>query len=174
MIIVQEIATWWTKQSRAAGAATARNAVPQQIAFPWLPEVDSPSALIYHRIRFDEDTNFRTPEHEIKVSEVPAFKMLRFGCVHITQRDDLVRVTYAYNVLCGGAPERSAVPRQVFTLARGEWGRVVYNGRWSSLSGMAAWTYKQATLNILHAQTLTQPVFAGEPRTIFRDLADLR
>lgn len=170
MIIVQEIITSWTKQSRAAGAGTARNAVPQQLALPWLPEVDSASALIYHRVHFHEHTNFRTPEHEIEVSEVPAFRMLHFGCVIITQRDQLVQVTYAYNVRCGGAPKRSEVPRRVFTLARNEWGRVLQNGRW----GWGAWSYRQTTLNILYAENLTQPIFAGEPKTIFQDLVDLR
>ncbi|MBV9786743.1 MAG: hypothetical protein JOZ51_01105 [Chloroflexi bacterium] len=170
MIVVQEIISAWTKQARAADAATARNAVPQQLDFPWLPEVDSASALVHHRIRFHERTNFGTPEHEIDVSEMMPFNRLRFGCVTITQREQLVQVTYAYNVSCGGAPKRATVPRQVFTLARGEWGRVVYNGRW----GWGAWTYEQTTLNVLHAESLTQPIFAGEPKTIFRDLADLR
>ncbi len=174
MIIVQEISTSWTKQSRSARAASARNAIPDTLPLPWIPAVDSSSALIHHIVRFHEASNFRHPHHELAVHPIIAGKIGYFGCVRITVHNSLVQVQYAYDMFCGGAPERYGLPRQVIALAVHEWGRIQYNGRWSSATGMGAWTYKQTTVNIAYQKDLTQQLFANAPKTTFRDLADLR
>jgi hypothetical protein len=174
MIVVQEIITWWTKQSRSGRVATLRNALPHELVLPWVPEIPSTPALLHHTIRFDEAREFRDPQHEMEVQDVVSCRNMYFGCVRISWDSDIVHVNYTYDMIRGGAPERYGGPRQVFSLSHGEWGRVAYNGRWSSLTGHGDWKYKQTVVNIAFVDQIKNTIFVGEPKTVFRDMADLR
>ena len=75
----------------------------------------------------------------------------------ITHNEEAVSATFAYTQDCGGAPVRINYPRKVPTLALGEWGRILYNGRFSSDEGN--WRYQKVVFNIGYFDALKSNTF---------------
>ena len=173
MTLVQEITVWWTKTSRSAPGAAARNAVPELFALPFRPATMGRFDVVHHGVLVREWTGFDVPEEAVEGHPVLEGRPFRLGCVRVEPGLDVVEVVYAYDFACGGAPERTSRPRRVLRLRAGQWGRVVYNGRFED-RGTGEWLYKKVVANVAHVGGASDAVFSGEPARSFSDLAHLR
>ncbi|MGB8646800.1 MAG: hypothetical protein WCF84_16285 [Anaerolineae bacterium] len=172
MLIVQNIITTWTKKSRAGADAGERNAVLEMLPLPSLPEVAPPDVLIYHEAVFAEQEQF-IPKHRFRMQELIANRWLHYRCVHVRWTAAVVEAKFVYTPTCGGAPQRSEYPRVVLHLARGTWGQIRYNGRFTSMSGDRDWSYRKTVVNIAYCDELMLEPFAGAPVKVFSEMADL-
>lgn len=173
MTIVQEITVWWTKTARSAPGATVRNAVPECFDLPFRPATMARFDVVRHGVLIREWTGFGDPEETVEGHAVTPEQPLRLGCVRIEPGPDAAQVVYTYDFACGGAPERTSRPRPVLRLRAGQWGRVVYNGRFEDRE-TRDWLYKKVVANVAHVADPSEAVFQGEPSKTFSDLAHLR
>ncbi|HEX9952148.1 MAG TPA: hypothetical protein VGB53_10295 [Rubricoccaceae bacterium] len=173
MTVVQEITVWWTKTARSAPGATIRNAVPERFDLPFRPATMARFDIVHHRVLIREWTGFDDREETVEEHRVVAGQPLRLGCVRVEPGPDAVQVVYAYDYTCGGVPERTTRPRPVLLLKPGQWGRVVYNGRFED-RGTGEWLYKKVVANVAHVGDTPEAAFSGEPSKMFSDLAHLR
>ncbi|HEX8297792.1 MAG TPA: hypothetical protein VF594_01415 [Rubricoccaceae bacterium] len=173
MTIVQEITVWWTKRARSAPGATVRNAVPEHFDLPFRPATLARFDIVYHSVLIQEWTGFDQPEETVEEHHLVPDRPFRIGCVRIEPGPDASQVVYAYDLACGGSPERTGRLRPVLRLRAGQWGRVVYNGRFEDRE-TREWLYKKVVANVAHVGDPLEPVFVGEPSKTFHDLAHLR
>lgn len=174
MIVVQEIITDWLKRSRGAASSTAREQILDVLELPYLPGPIEGDAVVHHTVRFGDADEFEQAEHKVELKEFGQQRRLFFGCVRIYPAAEVLRVDYAYNMTCGGAPERTHFPRQVLSLSEGEWGRVVYNGRFSAgFEGLGDWLYRRRVVNVGYLNEPTLEPFGSGLAREFTDLAHL-
>jgi hypothetical protein len=166
-VVVQEIKVEWGAAERGAEAATERNAIPEALSLPSIPETDCPNVLIYDQVTFHKGIH-----HEVRTEELVARSRHYWGCVGVYWDGEQVIATYAYNGNCAGAPERTSYPRDVLHLTAGAWGRIRYNGRWAR-GWRAIWRYHKTVLNIGYIDTVGEDLFMGQPVSEFSDMADL-
>jgi hypothetical protein len=166
ILAVQEVVVTWTKQARGGQEAARRNAIPEAFPLLSIPQINEPLALLHDKVTSFEDTH-----HTQTVDELIPRKRIYFGCVSTHLEEDKIVAIFAYNMSCGGAPVRTDFPRKVLSLPLGSWGRIRYNGRFSSSNGQ--WYYRKTVLNIGHFDTLTEAIFMTKPQREFSDMADL-
>jgi hypothetical protein len=169
MEIIQEITVIWSKLSQSGEQAKRRNAVPEAFTLP-----KSASSIGFHqRICFDEPQGFDVPEKkEVKeFRDYPDFR--RFGAYpgHTRREGELLIVTYAYDATLVGLPYRGQLPREVLQLGPGEWGRIIYNGRFSA---GREWHYRKTVVNVINALAFeSNLLLTTQPKKVFYDVADL-
>ena len=140
MVVIQEVQTSWTKDSRGAPGAVARNAVPERLSF--IPSAGH-HAILEHLARYGEESGFVASE-TVMSYDTPA--SLRYGCVRLVVANSRVQVMWRYDPGYIGAPERDeGPPKEAFVVSVGQWGCVRYNGRLSSDEG---WWYRKVILNV--------------------------
>ena len=171
MIILQEIITHWTKQSRGAERAARRHAVPDILPLPSFSAPPVEPAVVHQLMIYREANGFQNPEQKVNHPTLDRNNQLRSGCVVIHQQQDLIEVVYAYDMNCGGAPERTSFPRKVLALQKNTWGRIQYNGRFVNQRG--EWTYRHTSVNIGYFDHKSLGAFDTPPVRVFHDLADL-
>ena len=94
ILIVQTICSSWTKASRGAPGAVARNTVPECLPIS-LPNTDLDDLqVLYHEIFFEEVTGFQSQKEHISVN--PAIYPPH-GCIKVERIAKEVHVTYKYN-----------------------------------------------------------------------------
>lgn len=171
LVLIQEIATFWTKASRGAAGATARNGVPRALVVPASRELQALEAprepvCVVHAVRYGEANHFRAPlSNEVRVQ--PAADTFRGDNIAVSLVDNAVRVSLAWG---WGAPMRHPV-RSLLTLGGGQWGRVRYNRR---SGGYGGWLYSDCVYNIGLFSALAPDVFVSTgPDKDYEDLADL-
>src|SRR5262245_14038081 len=165
MVVVQEIQTSWTKDSRGAPGAVARNAVPERLAF-------TPSAgrhtVLEHLARYGEESGFVA---SVTVTSYDAPASLRYGCVPLVVDDSRVQVMWQYDSGYIGAPVRDGPPKEAFVVSVGQWGCLRYNGRLTYDEG---WWYRKAVLNVGIFDAPTGSEFlAREPDFTYDQMARL-
>jgi hypothetical protein len=173
IFIIQHIAIHWTKTSRGASGATLRNAVPDQLALPYEPAPEYENTLIEHSAIYSAENRFSEPEQEITQRTLKLGKREKYRCINVRWEDEQAKVVYQYEPFKGGAPKRTEHPRQVLTLAEGEWGQVMYNGRHVSLFRQSGWSYRRDIVNVAVMDESSKNPFTGEPKSTFSDLAHL-
>jgi len=139
MVVIQEVNTSWTKDSRGAPGAVARSAVPERLAF--MPSVGH-RAVLEHLARYSEESGF-VPSETVTSYDAPA--SLRYGCVRLVVEDSHVQVMWLYDAGYIGAPGREGPPKEAFVVSIGQWGYVRYNGRLTYDEG---WWYRKVVLNV--------------------------
>lgn len=171
MIVIQEIKVRWSKESRSGAAAAQRQATPSAWA---LPERPLGSFGLHQELVFEESCHFQFTQARV-LDITDEHRHYLAGCVQVHREPPVVIVMYCYYEEAGGAPERTHHPRQVLQLNVGEWGRVIYNGRFTnSRPTGGAWLYQQVTVNIAHLQHYEPQTFLdGQPVKVFTDLAKL-
>ncbi len=101
-----------------------------------------------HTASYGEGNDFASPSHDSLTSESPG--VIRIGCVRVEPLGGGALVAFEYDFRVAGAPLRDAHPRASskadFELGAGEWGRVLYNGRFSSDEG--GWWYQKTVVNV--------------------------
>lgn len=169
IILVQEIRTDWSKVSRGAPGAAKRAAVPRALPLPLHRADRDFYALFEHRVFFSEWEGFRDPGEQVACSEEVG--QVIYGCVRLKLEGESLRVVWKYDPGYAGAPSRDGNPKQAFTLRPGQWGRVVYNGRFGEDEG---WYYRQTTFNVALAERASACVFTeSEPAHVYKQVAEL-
>ncbi|HEX8500186.1 MAG TPA: hypothetical protein VF659_06295 [Pyrinomonadaceae bacterium] len=148
MILVQHITSSWSKASRGGPSAARRNAVPEALPLPDAAVGKRGNAILRHSASYREDNDFSSPSHDSLTAEGAG--VIRVGCVSVEPLGGGARVAFDYDLRAAGMPPRGAHPRASakadFELAAGEWGRVLYNGRFSSDEG--GWWYQKTVVNV--------------------------
>jgi hypothetical protein len=158
MILVQEITTIWSKQSRGGPLAAARKCGARNLSACLRTYAPTAGGLPAHTIAFGEATDFAHPREQ--VMSYTLTEELRFGCVSITPIGDQVQVIYTYDMGCGGAPQRYGLPQLAFTLHQNEWGQILYNGHFLE---EYTWTYRKHVCNIGVFEQVEAEVFVRRP-----------
>lgn len=172
--IGQWIVTRWTKAARSAPLSARRSAVPEALPLPYVPALPDAGPFLWHQATYREEDQFATPVQVVRADEpFGAADKVTTGCVRVRLEAGLLIVRYTWTSWTGGAPKRSEKVRDVLHLQPGEWGRVVYNGRFSAWSHHG-WTYHKTVLNVGRFRGVPHAPFAGEPAATFTDVADLR
>ena len=166
MIVVQVVRIVWTKASRGAPHATARNALPR--AFP-LAGNPGPYVLERHRLVETAPGTFTASEVERATSlTVPR----REAELLIDAREDRLRLGLQWRsgMLGTGQPRRPD-RRRAIELRPGQTARLVVNGRHASSAGQ--W-YTQDTFNVALVNELAPGLFTdAPPLAVVRLEADL-
>ena len=171
MIIIQEIETTWSKKSREANKASIRNSVPEAFDIPNNKE----DINIYQLYRYEEETEFKDPK--IKIEKFNDKKLNNFfGALRLYYENNILKVKYTYSPENVGAPERTVYPKEVLSLKSGEWGRVIYTGRFcGTYSSYTEWFYKKEVFNIANIEIPNISIFTKtKPKKTFKDIANLR
>lgn len=121
----------------------------------------------------DEGREFAPETLEFEVRALALRQAIEADCAVVRFLGDRVEASWAWQFSCR-APKRNEHPRTVLTLGPGEWGRIEYNGRYSSLAGMAGWKYHRRVINVALVEEVGAVVFEGRPVKEFRSLAELR
>lgn len=169
--VVQAICVRWSKESRGGRNATLRNQVPEVFELPEGLKPLHMETLFFHCLFFDESNLFISPYiSEVLRHDLP--KEFDYSCVQVHPTEVGLRVVYQYNMRCG-APERTPIKRDI-RLQVGQWGRILYNGRFSDIDD-GYWCYEKWTFNIGFFQDPIPHVFLNSPAVkIHSDLALLR
>lgn len=138
VLLIQHIATWWTKASRGAPLASVRNAVPERASIPEPKEKNF--STVIHTIRHDERTNF-IPEEKLFVNAI--FEPVRG--ISVERSNDGTSAAYEYTLDCG-QPERAWMRRKL-AAPLDEWLSVGTNGRFL-LGWDAVWRYEKHVVNV--------------------------
>ena len=137
--LIQLVETHWTKRSRGAPGAVARNAVPQVVRFP---AVTRSEAVLIHRASFSEHGQFAHPAAQ----DFAVFTQADSSRYHleVTHQDDAAKVQFF------GVPNlpTSGRPIDDVLLAPDTWLQIIANVR---LSTDDSWIYRKFVFNIAHA-----------------------
>lgn len=164
--VVQCIDTDWTKQSRGAPGANKRNAIPHALRLPLEQRPPGECSLIEHSSSFYESRGFEDPLLSVSFESIKLGQTIRYGAVHVQKEADRLRVSWIYTPEDAGAPLRPQKKKDVFELALNQWGRVIYNGRFSGMEG-SFWWYHRKVLNIgAFDQPAASAFVATEPHVV--------
>jgi len=159
MILVQTIATSWTKASRGGRLAELRSRVSKQ-----LPAriVDDSAPVIWHAVEYSERNDFAEP---CSVNSTTHMPNNRFGCsnIEIELRQDFAVLTYRYQT---GAPARRFFDKSVnylppehsIEVVNNRWASIEYNGRCSCID-TGNWWYEHVVVNVAVGNPVDANVF---------------
>jgi hypothetical protein len=163
MILVQHIICSWSKASRGGPSAARRNAVPEALPLPDAGVGKRGDALIQHTASYGEGNDFASPSRDSFTAESAG--VISIGCVRVEPLGGGARVAFEYDFRRAGMPPRETHPRAQtktdFELGVGEWGRVLYNGRFSSDEG--GWWYQKTVVNVGCYDEVQAGVFVSTP-----------
>jgi hypothetical protein len=173
LIIIQKIQTGWSKKSRGGKMATERNAVPEALAIPMEKLKDPIDGLIEHSISYYEWQGFSSPQHSSLTQE--AAEKVRFDCLVIEPLGAELKVIFEYDGKYAGMPVRytppGGKPSTRMHLQPGQWGRVLYNGRFAVEEG---WWYDKKVFNIGLFEKLEEDLFtSSQPAQVLSQMAKL-
>jgi hypothetical protein len=162
MVWVQQVDILYTKSSRGAPAATARNKLPR--AFSMQTSGHARYAFEHYRMLEWEDFVPKVTESGT-VPSAPGHQ----GDLVIEASEDIVRLGLRWNRLIG-QPRRYA-QLNAMALRKGQSARLMINGRYTNHSGQF---YTEATYNVAFSDTLRPDVFLGLTQPLLLDMrADL-
>jgi hypothetical protein len=169
-VLVQRIKTVWTKKSRGGRLASLRNAVPEALAVPFEGRRGA-AGFVIHEVVYHEADEFGGPL-SVSLKEF-AGDRLEVGCVTVRLSGDDVVVEYLHSY-GGGAPVRRGrgglAPPRSFALGRGQFGRVIHNGRFSG----DEWWYEKVVVNVGGRGRQSPAAFTrGGPAFVIDDTAAL-
>jgi hypothetical protein len=174
LILIQNIHTSWSKKSRGGKLAIERNAVPDALAIPVGQLKKSVKGLIEHSASYYESHGFSSPHHA-SLTQESAGRLRLHGLV-IEPVGAQLKVTLEYDSGRAGMPLRYAplggIPSTRMHLQSGQWGRVLYNGRFTH--DEADWWYEKQVFNIGLVEKLKEDIFiATQPTQVISQMARL-
>lgn len=102
------------------------------------------------------------------------------GCAFFRQKNNALDVFYKYDEKSGGAPRQHfrdqtgtwiPVAKKAFVLHENQWGRLIYNGRFSMED---EWLYRKTFVNVAWGCFLKEDIFIGsEPFVVYENLVKL-
>lgn len=202
LVLIQEITVKWSKASRGAPGATARNRVPEALPLPagtptqpWpsrfantapttvpFPAANDefPPDILLHHLLFSEWSQLAHPSvYWVPLrSRLPEQCMLQFlhwnvPPLTLEVADGRLKARFPWSYDVG-APRREYRPMwERCSLAPGQWMQIRFNGR-HVYGDDAGWYYEKHVLNIGWVDTLVNDLFVrGLPNYQITDLADL-
>lgn len=137
--LIQLIETHWTKRSRGAPGAVARNAVPEIVRLPAITHSD---LVLIQRAAFSEHDQFAHPATQDFAPFTPADSSQYH--LEISHQDGAAKVRFF------GTPylTTSGRPASDALLMPDSWLRIIANVR---LSTHDSWSYRKFVFNIVHA-----------------------
>lgn len=161
IIVVQHSLTHWTKASRGGEGAVKRNAVPEATILP-LSRIETAGRTgLLHKLAYREENGFARQDEALQLD--PLLSKLIVGCITINLDRDTVSASFRYRWSCCGSPEREWT-RKTLRMAEGEWGQMVYNGRFVDSDG-GRWWYEKKAINIGLFSELSDDVFTRSAPT---------
>jgi hypothetical protein len=154
VVVVQKVLTYWTKASRGGAGATKRNAVPEAATLPLSSAKMAGKTGLLHEVAYRESDDFARKDRPLQLD--PPLSKLVVGCVTINLDRDTVSASFRYSWGCCGSPERGWT-RKTLQIAEGEWGQMIYNGRFVDSDGY--WWYEKKAVNIGLFPELLEDVF---------------
>jgi hypothetical protein len=139
-IVVQEVRTRWTKQSRGGTRAALRSAFPRVLRIPH-PSVGD-SNVLFHLVELDEAADFQPCDRcdNISLDRV----LTRVGTVDLLLEHETLRVQFQWSSL-RGAPRRTNA--RAIRLRPAEWCQGLSNAR----SGYdRSWSYEDISINVAY------------------------
>lgn len=169
MLIIQEIVTRWTKESRGAPGATLRNQVPEFLSVPMPREPMTDESWIYQKSIFDEYRKFEEPFEQLDV--ITPFKLSKFGIADISEREIGVLVDINYGAW-EGAPRRDFLKKKAFQLDLNDVGKINYN--WRIAYDEGGWAYQKTVINMALLNDFVPEIFITKDATqSFEDMPNL-
>lgn len=137
--LIQLIETHWTRRSRGAPEAAARNAVPELLRFP---AVELAESVLLQQIAFHERDGFAPqPLPDFRVFAPNDATRHRLTVEH---RGDVAELRYFGTSFTQKSPPH---PTDVLRLEPGSWLRIVGNRR---TAHDEFWSYEKFVFNIVH------------------------
>jgi hypothetical protein len=153
VVVVQQILTSWSKKSRGGEGAVKRNAIPEVAPVPMHCIKTERLTLLHQSLSYSEWDGF-APREKIEVN--PTLRPVVIGGVTVNDDDEVAVASFQYNLGCG-APERGWA-RKTLRIAEGEWGQILYNGRFAP-PWEGPWWYEKMVVNIGLFSHLSSGVF---------------
>jgi hypothetical protein len=171
MIVLQHIVTRWEKDARGGAAAVRRNSVKEAYPIRLAREQRAGARFVIQTIHFGADGEYGKSRETLFIEEeVP--QPIGAGCADVTWTDEELSAAFTWNRFCGGAPERGWA-RKTLVIRVGEWGQIVYNGRFSE-GYDSYWRYEKHVVNVGWFEEWDSRAFVrGEPTHRFEAMADL-
>lgn len=166
LVLVQRIITSWTKSTRGADGREARARLPQ--GYPLPDEVlVSRAPCTRHVVNRGEHGEYR-PSATVQLDEVLRAALgIATTSIELREVDAVLRVSFRCEGDTG-APRREPMS---MTLESGTWGRVHYNGRFTSHE--SSW-YESKIVNVAYGIPPRRDLFeAGEPNATLDARVDL-
>ncbi|MFL0269303.1 hypothetical protein [Candidatus Clostridium radicumherbarum] len=162
-LIVQHITLIWSKRHRAAMYASVREKYPKEFEIPkeYFIHNRSYGFPIHEIIAVQQDKGFEIMMNKIKFNHYEG--LIRLGGIDILLDENPVSLYYRYSTNSCGAPIRydkknNLLNEKAFELNTGDYGRVVYNGRFSDVD-TGEWIYKKHIVNAFLSQENNQKIF---------------
>lgn len=173
MIVVQRLVTHWTKASRGAPAASARNATPEALALP-AALLSAEAACLHHAVDFREGRAFQPEERAGTDGHVsPMAPWLGKPCsVRFDLAPGRLDVSFRRDSDLGDGSGRPP-DGPCFVLAPGQWGRVAFNGVFGD-HDTGEWYYEKEVFNVAHVDAATADLFLAAPTFACLHMARLR
>ncbi len=162
MIWVQQVDILYTKASRGAPAATARNRLPRAFAM----HVHGEDVFSFEYYRLLEWKRFTATIEKTGCANSPPG---RYNDLAIRLVGKALLLGLRWNSSIGQPPRRDAI--DAVELQEGMTAKLIINGRFTSYSGQY---YTEATYNVAYGDDLSPDVFAGHAPNALLDMrADL-
>jgi hypothetical protein len=168
-VYVQAVYTIWTKASRGAPQAAARNQQPDAFALDDYHLEQLLAGECYAQVLIHERDGFRP---RLSVEDFSPYLRWRWPGVSIQflNNDKAVVVRYKHESW-QGAPNRSHQPVVKYELLPDKLLRVKFNNR--AVGAWGEWWYDLYVFNILRTESPSVDMFVAEPAKIISDLAEL-
>ena len=179
MLLIQHINLHWDKKCRGAPYSTSRNRLQKAYELP-LSFFDYNPIGYHMQYIFLQQTKDGIQEKINRVDTLTEYDNLQVGATEIINQGHNYEVRYRYD-LHQAIPARQKYDPQIslykplneraMNLKQGEYGRVIYNGRFSSYDSY--WYYHLDIINIFNSpsdKTQHDVFIANEPDKIFKQV----
>ena len=144
VVCVQCIQTYWDKSARGGMEAEARNRVPEALKLLSCQPLDTPLSYIVYCAYFSKSNVFVEP---LKCTvETSLTEPLHTGGVSMSLLGNSLAVYYQWDNGQGAALRYSG-RKEAFQVSVGQWGRVLYNGRYVDFDN-GTWHYEKRVYNV--------------------------
>jgi len=183
MLVVQHIKLYWDKKFRGAPHSTSRNRLPKAYELPKSFFDYNPIGYPTHYIYLQQNEN-GIDEKINCVNTLSEYENVRIGAIEILRHDDNYEVRYRYDFHFAIPTRQKYDPKDsvykplnefAMTLKQNEYGRIIYNGRFSSYDSF--WYYNLDIINVLNSPTDKTPLnifIASEPDKLYKQIEFLK
>jgi hypothetical protein len=167
-VFLQVVTTFWTKISRGAPNAGARNVSPDAFALSDDEVEQLLTGECFSHVVFHEREGFRARR---SVATFPPLNGWRWGPVSVNFLNNGVAVVNYKHRPWSGAPDRSSRAALRYELSADTMLRIKNNCRESWPAG--EWSYRLEVFNIVRTENPSTEMFLVEPAKYVSDMAEL-
>lgn len=164
-IIIQTVTVSWNKNYRGGENANIRNSTPEAFELPLEAFLNTERKIPVHQVRYSHYNNYIEPTTN-NVYLIDSSKIKLKG-TYIKMHDDYSEVFFCYSSHDCGKPYRSRhdetgtlipLEEKAFDLFNNEYGRIVFNGRYTDFD-TGNWWYEKKVHNIILLEKYNKDVF---------------